>query len=257
MTWTAVQSAVQTAQFTGGGAGTTAATFGAPVAVGDVIIVQTPIGDVVSQAALAALAASMADNLGGGTPNVYTRLTTGQGSNLVDTGNIQGTAHFVCLVTQAGTPTLTLTPNGGSPQAFIAIQAVHFTGSGAASTMRASGGQTETNPGTGADAINSGSIGAQNGDLVCVMTNCAGNGVANAVLGSGFAAAAAINATIGAIMEFREATGATDGTFTDATTGGARTYMTCALAITPAVAPPVTASLPGGAAIVAALLGED
>lgn len=219
MAWGYVRSLLAKAQFDGIGGVTTAGTFGGAVAVGDTILVETTVG-----VDPATRTPTLTDDLG----NTYSN----EGSLYLSSDG-QGYNYWKCIVTSAGTPTLTYTPNGVTGDAWIAFKADHFTGSNASSTVRDKKSATQIHPGTGANAITTASVSAQSGDLLW-----GGGAMQNPdntmAIGTGFSATSAIDATTGFLTEYKTASGAGAVTFTDATNGGGRNFATFGMAITPA-----------------------
>lgn len=224
MTWARPQTFAKNTEFNGSGGSTTAATLGSAVAVGDAILLETTVG--LDPSTLAS--STVTDNLG----NTYNRLASANGGMRYSSLDGQGWDAWWCIVTTGGTPTVTYTPGGGS-RAWIGIKGSHCTGSDASSTKRDSKGANQTDPGTGSDAISSGSVAsATSGDL---LWSCCGDGNATATkaAGTGFTGST-IDSTTGMIDEWKTASGAGAGTFTDATNGATQRYGTMAIAITPA-----------------------
>jgi hypothetical protein len=226
MAWTHIQSFVATAQYGASTNPTTGVTLGSSVAAGDTILLQTGTGGQSTT-----FSSTVTDQLG----NTYMRLTTGQGGQLYDSTNNESQDFWYCIVTASGTPALTYTPKPGSSENFLLIQGDHFTGSDANSVRRSSNGSFQSNPGTGTNAITSGSVSAQNGDLLWAASGDPASGpTTTEVKGTGFSTGAAFNNTIGCLTEYLTASGSASGTFTDATNGGGQNYFTGAIAITPA-----------------------
>lgn len=225
MTWTKVQSFAQAAQDTATAVNNTAVTLGSAVAVGDLILVETTLGN-----SPLTTGPTLTDQLG----NTYNRVLAAAGGQLYDSGNNQGTDAWWCIVTTAGTPTITYDPDA-TTQPWLAIKGEHFTGSDAASTLRDSKGALQTNPGTGANAIATASVAAQSGDLLWGASGNPGPGFTTEAGGTGFTASA-IDTTSSLITEWKTASGASTVTFTDATNGAGTSFMTFGLAITPAAA---------------------
>src|SRR6266550_7574123 len=122
-----------------------AVTLGAAVAVGDVIVGMVGF-DNGSTPSL-----TLADNLGGGSPNVYTV----HPDQVDDTTDVQSGRTFRCKVTQAGTPviTATLTPSVGAQRIIVSAY------SGCTATpFDTSLGNWQSSPGTGTDAVTSTAI---------------------------------------------------------------------------------------------------
>lgn len=227
MTWFRAQTFSQNAQYTASAAATTAATLGAPVAVGDTLA----LGTVVT-GATTGYAPTLTDSLG----NTYTKITSAQGGQLFDSANSQSMDAWYCIVTNAGTPTITYKPDTTS-KAWLGLKGSHFTGSDAASIRRDSKGATQTNPGTGANLITTASIAAQAGDLLWGVSFNAATFLTE-VSGTGFTTSTR-DATTAMLDEWLSASGAAAATFTDGTNGGASVYMTIGIAITTAANPPV------------------
>lgn len=224
--WNRVQTFTQSAQFNGTAGLNTAVALGAPVAVGDTIVLETTVGADPNGLATCTLL----DQLG----NVYNRLSAAQGGQLFDASNGQGDDSWWCIVTVAGTPTITYTPDPAvGVYAWKSIKGSHFTGSDASSTRRDSKGALQASPGLGANAITTASIGAQAGDLLWGASGRPGTGSSGTeAAGTGFTGSV-IDATSSFIDEWKTATGAGAATFTDATAGSSSTYMTMGIAITP------------------------
>lgn len=225
MAWTRVQTFAATAQYSAATANNTAIALSSAVAVGDVILAFTTAGNDVSAAG-----STMTDSLGG---NTYNRITAAQGGQFYISADDQSFDAWYCIVATAGTPTITYDPDT-TLRPWLAMKGSHFTGSSSSSTRRASAGHKDAAaPGTGADAISSGSVAASSGDLLWAGSGSAA--ATAAVSGTGFTTGTR-NATTGLIDEWKTASGAGAGTFTDSTNGGTSLYATIAIAITPAAA---------------------
>lgn len=223
MPWVLVQSIEDTTHFGAANQAAFSKAFASPVAVGDtILIVSTEGGDVTT------LAPTLTDQLG----NTYTRVTTAQGGRKYDSAHTQGIDLWWCIVTVAGTPTVTYTP-GAITSGWLSIRGRHWTGSDATSTLRSSAGVLATNPGVSANAITTGSIAAQSGDLVWAGGGNVGTNTVTEVAGTGFTAPSAGNATTGLYDEWNTATGAEAATFTDATNGALVTFVFIGVAISP------------------------
>lgn len=220
MAWTPVQHFVQTAQLTFTPVASTQVTLGSAVAVGDTILLMTTVGTAAGVDD-AAYVASVTDQLG----NTYTRR-----QRIWDSTDNQATAYWSCLVTVAGTPTITYDPDT-TDRPWIAILGDHFTGSDAASTIRDSQVANPAPPGTGADAIATASVAAQNGDLQWVGCMDLSLNTA-ATIGTGFTSLGASSS--GLRTEYKVAGGAGIGSFTDATNGAVDHYEVGSIAVTPA-----------------------
>lgn len=227
MTWARVQTFSQNAQYSAGGAASTAAALGSAVAIGDTILVYTTVG--ISGATYTGTSPTVTDQLA----NVYTRLTTGQGGQLQDNTNTASFDAWVCIVTVAGTPTITYKANGATSEPFIALKGSHFTGSDASSTMRTSAGRILTNPGTTANAISASAsaLASQSGDLV--WCGCDSANVFSPTAGTSFSASAQ-DATSLIDDEWLSATGTQLASWADSTNGGASVYAPIGIVITPA-----------------------
>jgi hypothetical protein len=224
MAWVRVRGYAQSTEFNGGGGATTAVTIGGAVSVGDTLLLGTTVG-----ADPTTLGAStVTDNLGG---NTYTRLLAASGGQQYSSVDNQGWDVWRCIVSTAGTPTITYTPGGGSQQ-FIGIKGDHFTGSDGASSLRDSKGAHQSHPGTGADAITTASVAAQSGDLQWALV-ANGDATSTSTAGTGFTGTGA-DATTGMLTEWKTASGAGAATATDATNGGGDDYAIICQAITPA-----------------------
>lgn len=227
MAWSRSQTFTRSADFTGSSVTSTAVALGSAVAVDDWILLSTTCGSNVSAAA-----STVTDQLG----NVYTRMSAVQGGRLYDNVNDQSYDGWYCKVTVAGTPTITYTPGGGT-RAWLAFKGSVFSGGSSSASVRATNGQLQTSPGTATDAISSGSVAAQSGDLLWGGTFTSGTSSTTDVAGTGFTGSTR-DATSGMIDEWKTATGAQAATFTDAT-AGAQPFETVGIAIAPgAVADP-------------------
>lgn len=137
-------------------AGTTqAVTLGAAVAVGDVIVGMVGWDNTNTPTI------TVADNLGGGSPNVYT-----VNADQVDGGQSQRT--FRCKVTQAGTPVITVTFTTST--SFRRVIVAAYSGC-AASPFDTSLGNNQPNPpgpGTGNDGATSTNITTAENNEMCV-----------------------------------------------------------------------------------------
>jgi hypothetical protein len=227
MAWAKVQSFAVSTQFNSTGAASTAVTLGSAVAVGSTINVITTYGG----ADLGATP-TLTDQLG----NTYTRQTACHARDVSNSQQIDG---WCCIVTSAGTPTITFDPNGANVTAFIGFMGDHFTGSDAASVVEGSAGQFQNNPGTGSnpDVITSGNTAATttDGDLVWGGSQNTSTGTTTEAIGTGFAAGHALDTTSDLITDFKtQAThGVTAATFIDATNGGSANFVTCCIAVKP------------------------
>lgn len=226
MAWNRVQPFSQNAQFTVTAVNNTAVTLGSPVGIGDTILLGTTV-----EANPTAITSTVTDNLG----NTYNRVSAAQGGQLFDATDLQGTDGWWCIVTVAGTPTITYDPDTTN-KAFLGIKGSHFTGSDASSTRRDSKGAVQTNPGTGANAITTASLASLPGDLVWAFDGDFSSLGLTAVAGTGFTGSTIDSAT-SMIDEWKTAAGAGAATFTDATGGGGNIYQTIAIAISPASVP--------------------
>lgn len=136
---------------------------------------------------------------------------------------------WLCTVTVAGIPIITFDP-GASSQNWLAIFGDHFYGvrlSGARDSKSA----TQATPGTGADAITTGSFAAQFGDLQWGFAsddNISSGGTL--VVGTGYIGTNVFNGCIR--TAYRVATGPGSVTFTDPTNGGTHTYSSGGIAVT-------------------------
>lgn len=235
MTWSRVQTFSQNAQFALGPFTNTAVTLGSAVSVGDTILLCTCVGGNTTT-----FAPTVTDQLG----NTYTKLTSAQGGQLFDSANSESMDAWWCIVTAAGTPTITYKPDTAQ-RAWLGIKGSHFTGTDAASTMRDSKGALQTNPGTGANAITTASIAASSGDLLWGGSGNPGPALLTEVSGTGFTTSTR-DATTSLLDEWLPASGAAAVTFTDSTNGGGSVFETFGIAITPASSgskPPLLGSL--------------
>ena len=173
-----------TSKLNGTGGTTSAATLALAVAVGDIIVFAG------YHSGITVGVGTAADNLGGAIPNVYTRVQSLQ--ETLDNGTLD---VFVCFVTQAGTPTITYTPNGGLTVTYLCTFGSHYLELSATQTVASSAGQQQTTPGTGTDAITSGlaSDPGVNGSLVIGFVNdTVGDNAMSGVAGTGFVIGEAI-----------------------------------------------------------------
>jgi hypothetical protein len=223
MAWTRVQTFSQTAQYTSTAVNNTQVTPGSAFTVGDVVTLITTVS-----ADPTTLAPTVTDSLG----NTYNRLSVAQGGQQFDSGNAQGSDCWWSVITVPGTPTITYDPDPVN-NPWIAIQGQHHSGGDASTIRRDSKGANQVNPGTGADAIATASVAAQSGDLLVGFSGDPGNATTTEVAGTGFAAST-VNAA-GLMSEWKAATGAQTVTFTDATNGGGKTYLSYGMAFSPAV----------------------
>lgn len=222
MAWSRTQTFTVSSQWNNTGGITCQATLTSAVAVGDVICVLTSLGGLDPST----VSSTLTDQLG----NTYNRLSAAQGGKIWDATNAQGTDGWWCIVTVAGTPTITYTPNPSSSVPWIGFKGSHFTG-GTSSTYRDSKGGFQATPGTGANAITTASVGAQNNDLLWAATFNDATTSSSEVAGTGFTGST-VDTTSGMLDEWLSATGAHIGSFTDATSGGTGTFATIAIAIT-------------------------
>jgi hypothetical protein len=166
--------------------------------------------------------------------NVFTRRATA-----TDAGDTERMEIWTCIVTAAGTPTLRVQYNptpGTSVTLQIDAMFDAFTGSDAASAIRGTpAAQVQTNPGTGADAITSGSLGSGvSGDLVYGGSIISSIGTAVPTLGTGFSLGGTTSGVV-TKTEYKTSSGGTEAvTFRDATNGAAAIYITAGVIITPA-----------------------
>lgn len=147
------------------------------------------VGDIINAAiyfdtSSGATGAVLNDQLG----NSYVRKTAG-----VDGPNTARVETFLCIVTVAGTPTVTaqFNPTPGTTVSFGPSLAIDpFTGSDAASTADGTGAaQLQTAPTTGTDATTSGTwTTSTNGDLIYTATVATGTGNNPGAAGTGFTA---------------------------------------------------------------------
>lgn len=221
MTWTRVQGFSQTAQFNASGPyANTQVTLGSAVAIGDTLCVGT-----MTASDQTAGSETLVDQLG----NTYDKQDA-----TYEAANDTTVTTWRCKVTVAGTPTITYDP-GASSQNWLLIAGDHFTGSDAASTVRDHKAATQVTPGTGADAVTTASLAAQNGDLEWAFASdnniSAGGALA---VGTGYTAGVNFNSVVR--TEYKTATGAGIASFTDATNGGTHNYSTGGIAVTPAAA---------------------
>ena len=223
MPWLRPQTFSQNAQFAVGPFTNTVVTLGSAVAVGDTLLLETCVGGDPTT-----LAPTLTDQLG----NTYNRLSVAQGGQLYDSVNLEGMDAWWCIVTVAGTPTITYKPDTAHKN-WIGIKGSHFTGSDAASSRRDSKGALQTNPGTGADLITTGSIAAVAGDLLWGASGNPGPSFLTEVAGTGFTTSTR-DATTTLLDEWLTASGAAPVTFRDPTNGGGSVFMTFGIAISPA-----------------------
>jgi hypothetical protein len=202
------------------------ASLGSTVAVGDLIACVLCL-DTSTSATDAAV-----DEFGLG--NIFTRRATA-----TDAGHTERMEIWTCIVTAAGTPTLRVQYNptpGTSVTLQIDAMFDAFTGSDAASAIRGTpAAQVQTNPGTGADAITSGSLGSGvSGDLVYGGSIISSIGTAVPTLGTGFSLGGTTSGVV-TKTEYKTSSGGTEAvTFRDATNGAAAIYITAGVIITPA-----------------------
>jgi hypothetical protein len=226
MPWTKIQSFSDSSHYSSSTNPSTSITLGSAVAVGDTVCATTGAGGNSSS-----WASTLADQLG----NSWTRITSGQGGVLYDSTNNESEDYWLCIITHAGTPTITYTPDPGNSHNFLLIQGDHFTGSDSSSTRRASNGAFQSNPGTGTGVISSGSVAANNGDLLWGSSGDPASGpTTTEVIGTGFSAGHTLDTAIGCLTEWKTATGSEACTFTDATNGGSQNFFTAGIAVTPA-----------------------
>lgn len=206
------------------------------VAAGSVIAVALSIATDVGGAPVSGV---VTDNLG----NTYTSVV-----NVLDSTQHQRIQLFRCVVTNAGTPTLTpgFNPTPGTTTAnAVTINADPFTGSDAASAGDGATGQNQASPGAGVDAVTSGAIvTATNGDLIYAATVDTTTGADPGTIGTGFTSGSVSSAatTIVTRTEFLEqgAAGSVAGTFTAGT--GTHRFITAVMGVTPASAAPTAVS---------------
>lgn len=219
MAWTPVQQ-IEGHDFTGTLVPSCQAVAGSAVAVGDVILLET---SVTTNTDSTTLSPTVTDQLG----NTYTR-----SGSLFSTPDGQGADGWWCIVTHAGTPTITYTPDPGTDFRFFGILGRHFTGSDASSTKRDGKAQKQVTPGTATDVISTTSMASQNNDLSWAGSTPS-NQLLTVVAGTGYSASAQ-NSVTGMLDEWKTASGAGAATFTDPTNGGGQNFLTIGFAITPA-----------------------
>ena len=201
-------------------------TAGAAVAVGELINVAITFGQLSNVPASSVIT----DNLG----NTYTNRT-----RTTDATNQQVVETWRCIVTVAGTPTIQsqYNPTPGTTQAQNTVMSIDpFTGSDAASANDGQNAQLQNAPGTGTDAVSSGTITtATNGSLVYGACIESSTGTDPGSIGTGFTLAQS-NPGGGLVLKTEWKTqvtaGATAATFT--TASGAGAFLTAGHAITPA-----------------------
>lgn len=211
-------------EFNGSGGTTTVVVLGVAVAIGDCLLLGTTVG----ADPTTLLASTVTDQLG----NSYTRVLAANGGQRYLSSDGQGYDTWSSIVTVAGTPTITYTPNTVVGAPWLSIKGSHFTGTNAASVVRATNGTTQVHPGTGADAIATPSVAAVSGDLQWGFAGVQGPNATMAG-GTGYTPSA-IDATTGMLDEWKTASGAGAATFTDGTNGGGSNYATMSIAVTPA-----------------------
>lgn len=212
-------------------------TAGAAVAVGDTINVITAYDD-----ATGTFTDTLSDQLG----NVYTlvRRTTNATAQ-------QGSGYYTCKVTVAGTPTIKQqfnpTPGTSTGQA-VGFAADHFTGSDATSVLDGSNSQAQSSPGTGPDALTSGSVAtAADGDLIWGGFQ---DGTTDGAIaaGTGFNAGTVMDGGAGALLlrtvwKVQPTRGST--AITGTATNGTDLYVSGGFALTPAaIVSPLSAGRP-------------
>lgn len=214
--WPLKESFQQTAQLNNGG----------PFASTQVVLTKrAEVSDVIC------VATTTATDQTGGAPTLTDQL----GNNYVkqkatyEASNDTTWITWLCTVTVAGIPTITFDP-GASSQNWLAIFGDHFYGV-RLSVARDSKSATQATPGTGVDAITTGSFNPQFGDLQWGFAsddNISSGGTL--VVGTGFIAANVFNGVIR--TAYRIATGPAAVTFTDPTNGGTHTYSSGGIAVT-------------------------
>lgn len=200
------------------------------VAVGDTIAVALSIATDVGGAPASGV---VTDSLG----NTYTSVV-----NVLDSTQHQRVQLFRCIVTSAGTPTLTpgFNPTPGTTTAnAVTINADPFTGSTSTSAGDGATGQNQSSPGTGTDAVTSGAIvTGTNGDLIYAATVDTTTGADPGTIGTGFTSGSVSSAatTIVTRTEFLEqgTAGSVSGTFTAAV--GTHRFITAVMGVTSGVA---------------------
>lgn len=176
MTWTPKTAVVAS---NGGVHSSLSKLAGASVSVGDIIIVPLTFGTFGG-----ATSAVVDDDLG----NTYVAVSSAVANDTVKTQKQQ---HFLCIVTNAGTPTIRARYNpvpGTSAADNCAYSVEPFTGSDSASTNDSNGaGQVLIAPGTGTDAGTSGNMTTTiNGDLIHTMIIDTSSGSNPGSVGTGF-----------------------------------------------------------------------
>lgn len=218
-------AAVRTATFNAAPGTQPSAAMSGAVSAGDTINVAVSF-DLTGTAT----SAVVTDQLG----NTYTNKTGT--TQVTDTERLES---FNCLVTTGGTPTITVKFNpvpGTSATPQVDVTAESFTGSDATSTIRGTpAGQTQSAPGTGANAVTSGTTGTLTaGDLLWSATIISSLGTLVPTTGTGFTAGLSSGGGVKIKTEWLQyASGSSAGNWTDATNGGTARYITCAFAVTP------------------------
>lgn len=161
-----------------------------------------------------------------------------KGSVIVDNNDGLNVVVFL-LQNNASATTLTVTATWGSAQTFVGSH-VKEIASVTTTSFQVTAGQNQVTPGTGTDAISSGSITpSAQPNLISAYSFCDGNGTALAA-GTGYTSG--IGGWDGGsgnllLTESQRTTGtsATAATFTDTVNGGTRRYLTVATVYTESV----------------------
>jgi hypothetical protein len=241
MPWTRITTFASSATFDISTHANANVTLGSAVSVGNVILLMTTVA-----AQPSTLTSTMTDQLG----NTYTRLSGAQGGQFWDATQTQGLDGWICVVTTAGTPTITYTPDS-TARAWIAMKGSAFSGATTA-TLRDSKSSNQAIPGTGANAITTASLAAQSGDLLWGASFADSTTFSTIASGTGFTTST-VDSVSGMLDEWETASGAAAVTFTDATHGGTETYLTLAIAVSPSAI--ATAAITGTAT--ASILESD
>lgn len=223
---------VQQAGQSGVGGGTSIGqTFAGPVTLGNTVTVDVCWGDD------ATAPTSVSDTLG----NVYTAAT----AVIQDATNLQYQQAYVAPVTVAGTPTITAT--FGTLRQFRAIILTEYSGAHPTAPFDVGGGQLQTAPGAGTDAVTSGLVTpSQNNSLIHGAVQNTNDPTTTFAAGTGFALGFATTGQITTSEWLEQATAAPiAATFT--ASAGTRT-LTTVVVLKPSgagVVPPVAAPLLG------------
>lgn len=228
--WNRVQGFLATAQWAAGPFASTSTGALSRVEIGDLLILSTQ--------ADTSGGTTAADTVTDTLANVYTRISAESGGVQVDVTNTVTKNAWWCIVTVAGTPTITY--NCSPSKGFLSIIGDHFSGSNSQSTPVVASGNAQVNPGNGNDVILAASRRtAVDGCLLWATSGDGGTPTATIAPGGGWSQASAPNATIGDFTEFQIQTmrGPWQVVATDATNGSTHTYLTIAAAISPVPLP--------------------